>query len=202
MDSNKPLRTPPLWQQAWHLLGQATEAGNGGFTTAVVATVDPDNHQPRSRTVVLRDVAEEPSELTFYSDLRATKVAHLLRGSEVSFTFWDGDRSLQFCGGGPARLAASAVHDRIFVNLPKHGRRAYATRSAPGATIEAAGTDLPSDWESRALPATDYARANFAVVIVKLRWAEVLHLDREGNTRLAAERPGGRNEWSFRYVAP
>ena len=151
--------------------------------------------------VVLRECNAADATLTFYTDARSIKVNHLRNGSTVSWCFWDPEAQLQLIGGGKTNEQASPKRRKIWDGLPKHSRKAYATRHPPGTALAERGTDLPPDWESRDLAQTEYAFDHFAVLTTRLEWAEVLHLDRGGNTRIAATRSpeGG---WTFTYLVP
>ncbi len=189
-----------LWSLAWQLLGKAAESGDGALATPSISTV-ASLQVARPRVVVLRKADDQNCVLTCYTDRRSVKVDHLNKGSEFSWLGWDREASVQFVGGGPTTWASEAEHRKIFAQLPKHSRKAYATVSPPGSPLPDAGTGLPSRWEDMDEAETDYALANFGILKTRLRWAEVLKLDREGNTRLAANRSDG-DEWSFQYIVP
>ena len=192
--------TPSYWQRAWKLLSKAAATGEGGFSTPSISTVaDPITARPR--VVVLRDCNAQDGSLTFFTDSRSIKIDHLRRGSTLSWCFWDSDARLQLIGGGATTEADPLARRRVWRQLPKHARKAYATLHAPGSVLPAAGTDLPAEWESLELAETEYAFAHFAVLTTRLEWAEVLHLDRNGNTRLAATRTEG-TRWTFAYLTP
>ena len=151
--------------------------------------------------MVLRDCNSQDGSLTFFTDARSIKVHHLRNGSAVSWCFWDADARLQLIGGGPTEKQRTENHRKIWEGLDKHSRRAYATLRAPGTGLPEAGTGLPDDWESRTLAETEYAFAHFAVFTTRLEWAEVLHLDRGGNTRIGATRTDA-GRWTFKYLTP
>lgn len=176
--------------------------GNGGFSRPVVATAGTEQLRPRARTVVLRAVDAEAATLDFYTDRRSLKVEHLAANPHLGWTCWDDEAQVQFCAGGTARILDDAVCRSTFDSLPKHGRRAYATLEAPGTPLPGPAAGLPADWEDRGLPDTDYARDNFAIIRCYLEWADVLHLDRAGNTRLAARRENAAEPWTFTFIVP
>ena len=200
MDIANPSSIPSLWSLAWQLLGKAAESGDGTLATPSISTV-ASLQVARPRVVVLRKADDQNCVLTCYTDRRSVKVDHLNKGSEFSWLGWDPEASVQFIGGGPTTWASEAEHREIFAQLPKHSRKAYATVSPPGSPLPAAGTGLPDRWAEMDEAETDYALANFGILKTRLRWAEVLKLDREGNTRLAANRSDA-DEWSFQYIVP
>ena len=191
---------PELWRTAWTTLESAANTGDGAFHTPTIATVDRKG-QPRSRVIVLRSATVDDYHLSFYTDVRSVKVRHILNGSETSWTFWDPEQQLQFLGGGPTLMVDATTEEGVFSELPKHARKAYATTQPPGTVLSAAGSGLPANWEALDVQETDFALANFSIFTTRLRWAEVLHLDRKGNTRLAAER-GEDGKWRFDYLVP
>ena len=194
--------TPALWQLAWQLLESAAHSGDGGFARPVIATSGPENIGPRGRIVVLRGAEREASTLTFYTDRRSLKIDQLTANPSIAWTFWDAERRLQCCAGGTARVLLDHTRDAVFADLPKHGRRAYATIQPPGTPLSGPGSGLPADWDDRDLADTRYARENLAIVHTELQWADMLQLDREGNTRLTAVREAAGLPWSFTYVVP
>ena len=200
MDDSTPQSIPSHWQQVWIILAKAVDTGDSAFSTPCVSTV-ADRETARSRVVVLRDCNAQDASLTFYTDARSIKLQHLRGGSNLTWCFWDPESQLQLIGGGPTNDVDASVRRKIWDDLPKHGRKAYATLHAPGTTLPDKGTDLPADWHSRELSATEYAFANFAVLRTRLLWAEVLHLDRSGNTRTAAKRTR-EGDWAFERLVP
>ncbi|MGB3800137.1 MAG: hypothetical protein WA952_10010 [Lewinella sp.] len=191
---------PALWTQSWALLNRAANTGDGSFATPSVTSV-ASLRVARPRIVVLRGADDGLHQLTCYTDRRSVKVDHLNRGSEFSWLAWDPEAKIQFIGGGPTTWASEETHREIFSELPKHSRKAYATITAPGTPLPNAGTGLPDDWEEMDEKDTDYVLSNFGVLTTQLRWAEVLKLDRSGNTRLAAARQDD-GQWSFTYIVP
>ena len=194
--------TPALWQLAWQLLETAARSGDGGFALPVIATSGPKGNGPRGRIVVLRGAEREASTLSFYTDRRSLKIEQLAANPSIAWTFWDAERRLQCCAGGTARIVPDHTRDAIFADLPKHGRRAYATLQPPGTPLSGPASGLPADWDDRDADETRYARQHFAIVRTELLWADILQLDREGNTRLSAVREAADLPWSFTYVVP
>ena len=194
--------TPPLWKRVWQLLERAAADGDGDFAFPVVATVGSELSAPRGRVVVLRKVDPDAATLDFYTDRRSLKIEQLTSNPEIAWTFWDADSRLQCCAGGKSRMIVDDTRKGVFDQLPKHSRRAYATVHAPGTILDAPSAGLPVNWEDLDLPDTDYALDNFVIVRTELAWVDILHLDRAGNTRLAATRKVAEDAWTFTYVVP
>ena len=195
----KPGSKLNFWQSAVNLLDAATGSSDHAYSVPGLSTVGPDGI-PRSRRVVLRSVDTEQGILKIYTDRRSVKARHLDSGSEFSFLFWDPESSIQLACGGPTHWAPVGETEAVFTNLPKHGRKAYATLPRPGSELDAASSGLPADWDDMDLSATDYALDNFGIAVTTLRWADVLHLDRNGNSRMAGTRPD--RDWKWEWITP
>ena len=155
---------------------------------------------PRQRTVVLRSADRQLAELRTYTDRRSIKARELERNPLLSYLFWDPDTRIQFSGHGPSRWLPRDEARGVFHQLPKHARKAYATEQPPSTPLVRAGDGLPDDWPRRSEQETDYAAANFGVLITQIQYADVLRLDRDHNLRLSASRSQG--QWSLRWVVP
>ena len=191
---------PAVWTQVWHFLTAAGEGNDHPFRTPVVGNTGA--HGARLRTLVLRGADYSKGELTCYTDLRSVKVQQLATHDRLSWLFWDPTTQLQFTASGPTRWDSHPATSHIFEQLPKHGRKAYATEMPPSTPLSAAGDGLPENWAERSLSETDYAADNFGVLVTQLDRAEVLHLDRHGSRRLTAQRNGGNDQWGFTWVVP
>ncbi|WP_168797405.1 hypothetical protein [Neolewinella litorea] len=189
-----------FWQSPSNLLRSAPDNSDHPFALPTFCTTGPEG-VPRPRIVVLRAVDAAITELRCYTDRRSVKAEHLAAGSEGSYLFWDPDTSLQVMAGGPTHWAPEDEARNAFRKLPKHGRKAYATVSAPGTKVPHPTSGLPEDWDERQVADTDYAIHHFGILITRLRWADVLHLDRQGNTRMTGSRSDG-GDWYWEWAIP
>ena len=185
--------------QAWDLILAGAGGNDHPFGLACIASVGGQG-VPRQRTVVLRGADRQLAELHTYTDRRSIKAHELERNALVSYLFWDPDTRIQFTGHGPTHWLTREQAREVFFRLPKHGRKAYATQQPPSTPLDGAGDGLPPDWSGRSQQETDYAVANFGVLVTRLQYADVLRLDREHNLRLSASRSNG--QWSLRWIVP
>ena len=197
---NDKITSSTLWEQAWHLILTHAGQANLAFGTAAVASVGH-NGLPRNRTIVLRAADRQAATLTHYTDRRSVKVHELRTNPVLSYLFWDAESQIQFSAHGPTHWLPQNQAHRLFEQLPKHSRKAYATTSAPSSPLPAPGTGLPDDWDIRTLAETDYAQANFGVLVTRLVYADVLLLDRSGNRRLSAIR-SEKDRWTLNWIVP
>jgi pyridoxine/pyridoxamine 5'-phosphate oxidase len=190
-----------LWESAWNLLSDGQNSPKHPFGVPVISTASPTGI-PRSRVVILRGAEAAAGELICYTDRRSIKVTELEHGSSfLSWTFWSPEHQLQFNCSGPTKELPKKRCQALFLGLPKHSRKAYAALSPPGTRLEKAGDALPENWSDRPLDQTNYAAANFLALRTKINQAEILHLSRDGNRRLLAERDQHQN-WDFHWLVP
>ena len=193
------ITTAPLWTQAWSLILTAAGSSDHPFSTPVLGSIHHGN-VPRLRTVVLREADREGATLRCYADIRSLKINDLRENSTLSWLFWDPTEKVQVSCSGPGRCLTGEAVVAIFEKIPKHGRKAYATRQAPGTFSSQKTSGLPEDWPDLQPEETDYARENFAVVETRIDRMDVLQLGREGNHRLTARRDG--EAWQLQWVVP
>lgn len=157
----------------------------------VLATVD--DRGPDARTVVLRDVGVDATELIFFSDHRALKVAQIQRNPRVALVFYDPVNSVQLRVHGSAELLLKAHRkEDYWGRLTEIQRGNYRTLRAPGEAIERPESGVesgPGDgWEQFAV---------FRVAAHQLDW---LWLARSGHRRAQFKRSDAR--WSGYWVTP
>lgn len=197
-----------LWEEAWRQLALGQSEANHPYRTPVVSTISTAGPfannfslHPRSRTIVLRECSQEHGELYCYTDRRAQKALDINNGNPLmSWTFWAPKQRIQFTGWGPTNWLEEEKAKERFQRLPKHARKAYATVKPPGTLLSSAESNLPDDWNQLSLAATDYVFANFGVLRTKLRYAEVLLLDRKKHLRLGASRVD--EKWELQWMVP
>lgn len=190
-----------LFDAAWLLLRRGQADGKHAYATPVFATVAPDG-TPRSRTLVLRRADRAAGELWCYTDRRSQKAADLEHQPTASWTFWDKRHRLQTVARGPVRWLPEDEARARFRALPKHSRKSYATRSAPGTALQNYSDGLPPDWASRELAATDYAEEFFGVSVTTITTMDVLRLSRDGHERLRASRPAAGEDFTLSWIVP
>lgn len=189
-----------LWEFAWQLLLRAKNDRKHPFRTPVFCTVSPTLH-PRSRTLVLRNVLRDEARLWCYTDRRSQKAVDISTNPKVAWTFWSPKQQLQVNVAGTAAWLNEGRANQFFKSMPKHGRKAYATLSAPGSPQQELTSGLPDNWEDIDIEATKYAAAYFGVLVTQMERLEVLQLSRSGHQRLLGTRGHGGN-WTLDWLTP
>jgi pyridoxine/pyridoxamine 5'-phosphate oxidase len=190
-----------LWLAAWRLLTRANNDRKHAFRTASVSSVRPDG-TPNARTVVMRKADREAGTIRLYTDLRSGKMTDLEAGAQLHWLLWDPKKQLQFGASGTVKRLERGRELERFAQLPKHGRKAYATLNGPGTSLTENTDGLPPNWEAMDESETDYAAANFCVLETVLERAEVLSLDRaQGHRRIRATKDETGN-WALKWIVP
>lgn len=189
-----------LWETSWNLLKRGKVDPKHPFSTPVLCTLTPTLH-PRSRTLVLRKVLRPEAQLWCYTDRRSQKAQDIAAHPAVSWTFWAPKPKIQLNVFGQAHWLATEKAQAIFRSLPQHSRKAYATLSAPGHPQQLPSDGLPENWDSRDLQQTNYAAANFGVMVTQIESMEILQLSREGHLRLRATRDLAQT-WQLQWLVP
>lgn len=190
-----------LWQAAWQLLTRANNDRKHAFRTASVSSVRPDG-TPNARTVVMRKADREAGTIRLYTDLRSDKMTDLEAGAQLHWLLWDPKKQLQFGASGSVKRLERSRELELFGQLPKHGRKAYATVDGPGTPLAENADGLPPNWEALDESETDYAAANFCVLETVLERAEVLSLERtQGHRRIRATKDGS-GSWVTEWIVP
>lgn len=190
-----------LWQTAWQLLLRANNDRKHAFRTAAVSSLRPDG-TPNARTVVMRKADREAGTLRLYTDLRSDKMTDLDENSQFHWLLWDPKKQLQFGASGPVQRLDRKRELELFHQIPKHGRKAYATTKGPGKTLGKNTDGLPPNWEELGEAETDYAAANFCVLETVLERAEVLSLDRDQGHRRIRATKDSTGRWVPEWIVP
>ena len=82
-----------VYQELWQSLGAATRS-RSPFTMMQLATIGMDG-APKVRTIVIRQVDETHSTLSFVTDVRSPKIAEIRLDPRVSLVGYDPQAGIQ-----------------------------------------------------------------------------------------------------------
>lgn len=171
--------------QCWRLLLNGSLKKNDPLRTPVIGTAF--ENTAHLRTVVLRKVDIAKRTLLFQTDIRSAKMTHLQQNPQLTCLFYHPKKQLQIIMKGTVELhhqdeLAKMYWDRI----PVQGRKTYAALQAPGTPVGTATDGLPDFWNNEmTLSETEYAFANFMVMVCQVEKMEALLLHPEGHQRAA-----------------
>jgi pyridoxamine 5'-phosphate oxidase len=184
---------------AWRLLGRGSADRRSPVHTPVVASVQ--DGAPDARVMVLRAADRAAATLRFHTDARSRKCAGL-DGGAVSVLAYHPGEAVQIRLGGMAEVVRDgALVDGIWAQATPFARRCYMVEAAPGSGLAASGSGLPADVEGRKPTLEELlpARANFALVLVRVTSIDWLHLAQTGHRRA---RFSVTNDWQGEWVVP
>jgi len=184
-------------ESAWTLLARGAADRRSPVHTPVVGSVGADG-APDARVMVLRKADRATGLLRFHTDVRSPKVA-ALDGRAVSVLAYHPGQAVQLRASGMAEVvSAGSEVDSIWAASTPFARRCYMVEAGPGTPLAAPGSGLPTDVEGRKPEETELvpARANFAIVRVRVTGLDWLHLAQSGHRRAVfAAADGWRGGW-------
>jgi hypothetical protein len=185
---------------AWVLLGRGSADRRSPLHTPVVASVGVDG-APEARVMVLRKAERATGLLRFHTDARSPKVASL-HGRPVAVLGYHPGEAVQLRLTGVAEVVTEGPEvDAIWAQSTEFARRCYMVEAGPGTPLPAPGSGLPADVEGRKPELAELvpARANFAIVRVRVTRLDWLHLAQAGHRRAVFDAGDG---WAGGWVVP
>lgn len=159
--------------------------------------------RPRSRTVVLRAVQDEPLILRFHTDKRSMKTGQLAANPNVEWLFYEPSTRIQLRVGCSAEVVSSGDEwSHAWEKTSLASRRCYLGPFAPGSITEGASHNLPGHLLDRdptheeSLPGAE----NFVIVRCAVEELEWLYLKHSGHLRCRFAKSG--ELWSENWIAP
>lgn len=186
--------------QCWRLLLNGSLKKDDPMRLPVLGTVHEGT--PHLRTVVLRKVDVAHRRLIFYTDIRSAKGTHLRQHPQLTCLFYHPKKQLQIRTEGTVHLhhqdELATLH---WDHIPIFGRKTYAALQAPGTPIDGATDGLPDFWNNEMdVIKSEYAFANFAVIICTVEKMEGLLLHSEGHQR--AQFTWAKGQWQSTWLIP
>lgn len=188
-----------LVDSAWRLLGRGSADRRSPVHTPVVASVQ--HGVPDARVMVLRAVDRATTTLRFHTDARSPKCLGLDGGAVSVLAYHPGEAVQMRLGGVAEVVREGPLVDSIWTRATTFARRCYMVEAAPGSAMAAAGSGLPADVEGRKPTLAELvpARANFAIVLVRVTSIDWLHLAQTGHRRARFTVTNG---WQGEWVVP
>jgi hypothetical protein len=183
----------------WRLLGRGSADRRSPVHTPVVASVR--DGLPETRVMVLRAADRATATLRFHTDARSPKCLSLDGGAVSVLAYHPGEAVQLRLGGVADVVREGALVDGIWAQATPFARRCYMVEAAPGSDLSTAGSGLPPDVEGRKPTLAELvpARANFALVLVRVTSIDWLHLAQTGHRRA---RFAVTNGWQGDWLVP
>lgn len=189
----------PALDALWQRLVRATRDRRSAWHTPAVASVGADG-RPRARVMVLRGADPSTGTFRLHTDRRVGKVREIDGNPGVALLFYDAAAKLQLRVEGDGEIDADGpAADAAWTATRLLGRRCYTAPVAPGSPADGPVSGLPPHLETRepTLEESESGRPNFAILLVRARSLEFLHLAMTGHVRGRFERMGDGWEGSF-----
>jgi pyridoxamine 5'-phosphate oxidase len=176
---------------AWAMIRKGADRFNDPLHCPVLGTVNEEGSS--LRTVILRHFLLPERILICYTDARAPKVQEIMASDRATWLFYHPKKRIQLRISGRATLHGDdSVAEEHWSKTHVTNRINYATRKAPGASVDAPSSGLP-DFLRNTVPTlleSEKARENFMAIISRIDSLDWLLLDPLGNRRALFEWDG------------
>lgn len=184
------------FEDALQRLGDASRNRRSPMHTPAVASGEAD-----ARIMVLRAFDNETMTARFHTDARGAKARSIGKGAPVGLLFYDKEAGVQIRCRGAGRVEATGeAADAAWVASAAFARRCYLG-DAPGTPSPVPTSGLP-DWIEGRQPTEEQllpARANFAVLLVRIDELDWYRLAHTGHRRALFRRSDG---WQGEWLTP
>lgn len=183
MDADWAEALDTLYAQAWKRLERGVADRHAPGRHPTLATVDAAG-MPQARTVVLRAADKESATLKVYSDRNADKVDQVLAMPHAAIHIWDNVAHLQLRLLCEVTVQTGQAVRGIWDQLSAHARACYGFQPF-------SGTAVPDGIAYEKWPDPDA----FAVLRLKIREMEALHLGPKHRRARFARSDGWKGQW-------
>jgi len=138
------------------------------------------------RTVVLRNIKQNPLEIYFNADYRSPKVKQLLNNNNCSILFYDNNRKMQIRGNCQASINHNDnLSKRIWEKTPLQSRKCYMGKYNPSELLKEWHPNIPLRYLKKDPEQTDSQSGykNFTVIKLIVNNLDILELHHDGHIR-------------------
>ena len=158
------------------------------------------NKQPEIRTIVLRNIEEDPLKIFFNADYRSPKVKQLLDNPNCSVLFYDVSRRVQLRFKAKAEIHhKDKIAESVWKKTPLQSRKCYMGDFKPSESLKSWEPNIPSKYLKTDPEKKDseFGFENFTSIELNIIEADILKLYHDGHTRFRIDK---KNKMEF--VAP
>ena len=145
-----------------------------------------DDSHPEIRTVVLRDICNNPLSIRFNSDIRSKKIEHIEKNNQCSGLFYDPKRRIQIRVKGVSSIHYNdKLTKEIWSNVELQSRKCYMAKFSPGEVMDVWEPNIPKSYLKKdpSLEDSEKGYLNFCCIDFQVKSFEVLELHHEGHIR-------------------
>ena len=153
-----------------------------------------------SRTIVLRNLDENPLAIYFNVDYRSPKVKQLISNNLCSVLFYDNKRKIQLRANCEAFINYNNnISKKIWIKTPLQSRKCYMGKYAPSINLKEWHPNIPIEYLKKDPQKKDSESGydNFTVVKIIINNLDILELHHDGHIRFNVD-----SDKNFTFVAP
>ena len=173
-----------IYNQELDYLNNALKNSNNQYHTFSLSTIK--NSYPEARTVVLRNIKQNPSKLYFNSDIRSPKIQELELNNNCTALFYNNIRKIQL------RFKCKAIihnQNSLCANVWKQthlqSRKCYMAPYSPSIVLKKWEPNLPIKY-LKSDPSqidSELGYKNFSHIELQVLETEILQLHHDGHIR-------------------
>tara|TARA_Y100000590_G_C15555552_1_gene952663 strand:+ start:567 stop:1163 length:597 start_codon:yes stop_codon:yes gene_type:complete len=148
------------------------------------------NENATSRTIVLRDVKQNPLSIYFNADYRSPKIKQLESNSKCSALFYDNKRKIQIRSDCEAIINhKNNISKKIWKATPLQSRKCYMGEYAPSQNLKEWHPNIPLEYLKKDPEKSDSESGydNFTVVKLNINHLDILELHHDGHIRFSVD---------------
>ena len=141
---------------------------------------------PEIRTVVLRNIDNNPLSIRFNSDIRSKKVADIKKNNQCSALFYDPIRRIQIRVKGLSTIHYNnKLSEKVWSDVELQSRKCYMADFAPGEVMDEWKPNIPKLYLKKdpTLKDSEKGYINFCCIDFKVESFEILELHHDGHIR-------------------
>jgi len=173
-----------IFEREIDFLNNAIENSENPFHFFYFSTIN--NKEPQTRTVVLRNIKNNPIKLYFNTDFRSTKISELKKIDSCSALFYDNKRRIQLRLKCKSKIYYNnELTKETWDNTPLQSRKCYMAPYAPSSELEKWIPNLPKEY-LECDPDKKHSfegYKNFSVVELEVQSFEIIELHYDGHIR-------------------
>lgn len=187
------------FSHVWKSLREGANPGPSPFSRAQVATIGIDG-SPKLRNIIIRRTSEESNEVTFYTDIRSSKISEIKANPQIALVTCNFERNLQIRLEGTAiALSEGRIKETAWSSIHEHSRALFRNPLTPGIPISHPSKINPkSHYSDTSVDNKGYE--NFCVVVISVLRIDWLDLSEEDHKRIAFYRNS--SDWYGGWIAP
>ena len=187
-----------LFDREINYLKDAISNGKNLYHTFTLGTIS--SNQSEIRTIVLRNIEENPLKIFFNADYRSPKVKELLENPSCSALFYDLSRRVQLRFKAEAKIHHKDIEsEAVWQKTPLQSRKCYMGDFKPSQSLKSWDPNIPLKYLKTDPEEKDSESGfqNFSYIELTVLETDILKLYHDGHIRFKVDK---KNKMEF--IAP